>query len=565
MSRPARRGPSRPPSPRVAHSPLPPVLAFLAALCSLCAPAARAATVPLGCVAANYTVVFNMEWSPRDDAAYPAAANPGFSQMLCASHVAGYQLWVLGDRAGEAVQTLAETGDVSEAKAALEVARSQGKVGDIVMYPPEGDEGAAASASEVSSSEAAAAAAVAGEERPLPPEGAFNISVVVDGSKGFEYLTCISALLPSPDWFVGFSTRHVCVEEEGVKRWGDNATEPEKLSALDAGTDDGEGYEALDSPVPSQPGPRAIKRLLAFADKYGTFTMQGVEGQGEPDKEEEADSSANQTEEGGSGCFPADELLHVIDHSQGVSEGVSAKGVGRGSHQLLPMHQVRLGTNAVSAAAIHRTSSPFFPVTAASSSSAPAIHLTSSSSSSVSQHVSPSTLQGPPSSSSPASPTAEPVFFMSHADTSALSQFIQIETATTTIRLSPGHYIYTTTPGSSRSPSLAAADTIRVGDHLVSGLPGGAALRVLRISTTLARGLFNPHTPSGDLVVSGVRVSCYTRAVSPRAARFLLSPLLGLPRVAAVVSAALHVWRGAFFSVAAALAPFVGGHDQYVR
>lgn len=124
------------------------------------------------------------------------------------------------------------------------------------------------------------------------------------------------------------------------------------------------------------------------------------------------------------------------------------------------------------------------------------------------------------------------LFFFSHADPHVVATFIELRTSTTSIRLSPGHYIYVFPdyvhryPNAEQScqyPQLFAADAVRPGDALLS--PSNSPLPVTSVDYVQARGLFNPHSLNGDLVVSGVRVSCYTRAVSPAVAHFALMPI----------------------------------------
>lgn len=126
-----------------------------------------------------------------------------------------------------------------------------------------------------------------------------------------------------------------------------------------------------------------------------------------------------------------------------------------------------------------------------------------------------------------------PVYAFSHADAAAVSTFVSLTTAAgagnaagggsaaagtppATLRLSPGHYL----PVNGR---LAAAKTVVVGDILAAG-PAGEPVTVTSVEQVVGRGLFNPHTVAGGVLVDGIHTSCYTTAVHPLVASALLAP-----------------------------------------
>lgn len=129
-----------------------------------------------------------------------------------------------------------------------------------------------------------------------------------------------------------------------------------------------------------------------------------------------------------------------------------------------------------------------------------------------------------------------PVYTFSHADAGAVSTFVSLTTSTTSaqatgarasgaamaapaptaLRLSPGHYL----PVNGR---LAAAKTVVVGDTLAAG-PAGEPATVTSVELVTGKGLYNPHTVDGGVLVDGIRASCYTTAVEPRLAGALLAP-----------------------------------------
>eukprot|EP00171_Calliarthron_tuberculosum_P004951 IDg4951t1 len=77
-----------------------------------------------------------------------------------------------------------------------------------------------------------------------------------------------------------------------------------------------------------------------------------------------------------------------------------------------------------------------------------------------------------------------------------------------------GHYVYTLGRDGRK---LTAMDEVREGTSLVG--VDGKALMVHSVEVVSEVGLFNPHSVQGDLVVDGVLVSLFTRAVEPQFAR----------------------------------------------
>lgn len=130
--------------------------------------------------------------------------------------------------------------------------------------------------------------------------------------------------------------------------------------------------------------------------------------------------------------------------------------------------------------------------------------------------------------------TTSDVFAWSHATPGGLYPFVAITTEAALpsspfnltsmvasvrgapLLVSPGHYVYV-------GGRLTAADAVVVGDSLTAG--DGKSLLVTGVARVTAAGLFNPHTLDGRIVIDGVLVSCYTRAVHPLLAEVLLAPL----------------------------------------
>jgi hypothetical protein len=110
------------------------------------------------------------------------------------------------------------------------------------------------------------------------------------------------------------------------------------------------------------------------------------------------------------------------------------------------------------------------------------------------------------------------VFMFTHKTADVESEFVVVHTASSgsRLRLSPGHYMYV-------NGALAAAKTVTVGDSVELG--DGSMDTVAAVSTAVLKGLYNPQTLQGDIVVDNVRASTYTTAVEPMFAHAILTPL----------------------------------------
>lgn len=97
------------------------------------------------------------------------------------------------------------------------------------------------------------------------------------------------------------------------------------------------------------------------------------------------------------------------------------------------------------------------------------------------------------------------------------TQMVRIGTEAGAVTASPGHYVYAE-GGLRRAGDVRRGMTVRAAD----GQP-----RVVRWVQhgVRERGLYNPQTESGDIVVDGVLCSCYTEAVRPVLAHALLAPV----------------------------------------
>ncbi len=123
-----------------------------------------------------------------------------------------------------------------------------------------------------------------------------------------------------------------------------------------------------------------------------------------------------------------------------------------------------------------------------------------------------------------------PVYMFSHRDPDAVARFVRVQyrdmrlNVTRMLTASPGHYVWTT------ARRLRAMDELQVGDALLDA-QGRNTLRITRVSDVVDLGLYNPHTISGSLVVDGVLVSSYTRAVTPASATSALCVIRAFHRL----------------------------------
>ena len=109
----------------------------------------------------------------------------------------------------------------------------------------------------------------------------------------------------------------------------------------------------------------------------------------------------------------------------------------------------------------------------------------------------------------------------SHRLEEASYNFIELKTATTTLAITPNHFLYV-------NGELREARFVSAGDNLT--LASGEQDTVLSVGRVQKDGIFNPHTLQGDIVVDGVLTSTYTSAFSPTLAHVVLAPLRALYR-----------------------------------
>ena len=165
---------------------------------------------------ATYIVTFDAVWS---SATHPDGFPPGphFSGLIGATHDDSFVMWEPGALATPGIESMAETG----AKSLL-------------------------------SGEIAAAMGGGGADTELS-QGGINpspgsVSLTFTANAGAHWVSLVSMIAPSPDWFVGVHGLSLC-ENDG---WAQNVVVD--LLAYDAGTDSGATYTAANADtVPPEP------------------------------------------------------------------------------------------------------------------------------------------------------------------------------------------------------------------------------------------------------------------------------------------------------------------------
>uniref|UniRef100_A0A7S2ZH42 Spondin domain-containing protein n=2 Tax=Rhodosorus marinus TaxID=101924 RepID=A0A7S2ZH42_9RHOD len=137
--------------------------------------------------------------------AYPD--NGYFSPTAVASHGNGFHLWTPHGYSTRGVENVAERGRLSILLG--ELAAQKGRNVFDFVYTEERTE-----------------------------DGSETVKLLIKLDYTRPYVSGISMLTPSPDWFTGFDDALLCVEGKWVKQYERN------LSVWDAGTDKGEDFES---------------------------------------------------------------------------------------------------------------------------------------------------------------------------------------------------------------------------------------------------------------------------------------------------------------------------------
>ena len=151
---------------------------------------------------ARYRVTFQATWSA---ATHPTnfPGGPHFSGLVGATHDADTRIWQSGELASDGIELMAETGGKSKLLAEIDGLIAAGT----------------------------AHAKLSGGGLSRSPG---SISMEFDVVPAHHYISLVSMLAPSPDWFVGVSALSLLADDGTWKQ-----REEVSLLLYDAGTDDG--------------------------------------------------------------------------------------------------------------------------------------------------------------------------------------------------------------------------------------------------------------------------------------------------------------------------------------
>ena len=172
---------------------------------------------------ARYRVTFQATWSAETHPTnFPA--NPHFSGLVGATHNENNRIWQRGKLASDGIELMAETGGKSQLLAEIDALIEAGT----------------------------AHAALSGGGLSTSPA---SVSLEFEVVSSHPFVTVVSMVAPSPDWFVGVSALSLLAEDGTWKE-----REEVALRVYDAGTDDGATFTAANAD--SDP-PEAISRLTS--------------------------------------------------------------------------------------------------------------------------------------------------------------------------------------------------------------------------------------------------------------------------------------------------------------
>lgn len=120
-----------------------------------------------------------------------------------------------------------------------------------------------------------------------------------------------------------------------------------------------------------------------------------------------------------------------------------------------------------------------------------------------------------------AEPSFQPVFMFSHQEHNVLTNFVSLSTASkATIMASADHYLWSHPKSNHHDAASLQPILVPVGEvyagwvfHVTSQLIEPSM--VMSISTVCGRGLYNPHTASGSIIVNNILASTFTTRLPP--------------------------------------------------
>ncbi len=188
---------------------------------------------------ATYRVTFDATWRKSSIPGTPS--NPHFSPLIGGTHEEGTVFWEPGSRASDGIKDMAERGRTSPLDDEISRAINRGQAEHLLRGGPIGSS---------------------------PGSRRLEFEIGLD----HPYVTLVSMVAPSPDWFVGVSG--LSLLEDGD--WAESITV--ELFAYDAGTDGGTDFTSADQPLsPREPIARingAPFRVSGSLRSLGTFRFK---------------------------------------------------------------------------------------------------------------------------------------------------------------------------------------------------------------------------------------------------------------------------------------------------
>ena len=168
---------------------------------------------------ATYGVTFRATWDAASHGStprFPSGAH--FSRVVGAAHVDEASFWSSGGIATDGIESMAETGAVATFCNEVQAEADRERAGGCIR----------------------------GQEASFQSPGTVTLTFDVD--EGLPFLTLVSMIAPSPDWFVGIDG--VALQQGGC--WTPRIEMD--LAGYDAGTDSGTTFSARDADVtPHEP------------------------------------------------------------------------------------------------------------------------------------------------------------------------------------------------------------------------------------------------------------------------------------------------------------------------
>ncbi len=165
----------------------------------------------------TYNVEFISTWSEATHPEMYPSGRSHYSGLIGATHNATTRLWQTTELASPGIESMAETGSKTILTSEINGLIEQGLADQVIS---------------------------AGGINASPGQ----VTTEFDVNKAFPYLTLVSMLAPSPDWFVGVSALNLMKNGE----WQQHLEIP--LFSYDSGTDDGSNYTSFNADtIPAQP------------------------------------------------------------------------------------------------------------------------------------------------------------------------------------------------------------------------------------------------------------------------------------------------------------------------